>query len=91
VVLSVREQYRARLGKVFGRSLAGSSVSLGGIRLILEPARTTRISALVINCKDLKRFMRAGKIKSSVLWQGKRAAVIKNPDRRMWDIVAVEK
>jgi len=79
-----------KLGKVFGRSLAAKSVSLGGIQLIVEPANTTRISALVIKCKDLKRFKRSSRIKSSVLWQGKEAAVIRNPDRRMWDIVVVE-
>ncbi len=90
VVLAVREQDRPKLEKVFGRSLAGGRVNLGGIKLIIEPSRTTRISALVIKCRDLKRFMRAAKIKSSVLWRGKDAAIIRNPDRRMWDILVVE-
>lgn len=90
VVLSARKADKPKLEKVFGRSLTGKSVSLGGIQLIVEPANTTRISALVIKCKDLKRFKRLSKIKSSVLWQGKEAAIIHNPDRRMWDIVVVE-
>lgn len=90
IVLSARKADRPKLEKVFGSSFTGKSVNLGGIQLIVEPANTTRISALVIECKDLKRFMRSSKIKSSVLWQGKEAVIIRNPDRRMWDIVVVE-
>lgn len=90
VVLSARKGDMPKLGKVFGRSLAAKGVSLGGIQLMIEPANVTRISALVIECKDLKRFMRSAKIKSSERWQGKEAAVIRNPDRRMWDIIVVE-
>lgn len=91
VVLGVREQDKLGLEKVFGRRLTGKQVNLGGIRLFIEPAKATRISALVIQCKDLKRFVRVAKVKSPVLWQGSEAAVIRNPDRRMWDIIAVEK
>lgn len=91
VVLAVREQDRARLEKVFGRSLAGRRVDLGCIQLIVEPSKTTRLSALVIECRDFKRFTRLAKVKSPVLWEGRRAALIRNPDRRMWDIIVVGK
>lgn len=91
VVLASRDQDRPKLEKVFGRSLAGRRISLGGIQLIIETASVTKISALVVKCRSLKCFMKAAKIKSSVLWQGKKAVVVRNPDRRMWDIVVVDK
>jgi hypothetical protein len=34
--------------------------------------------------------MKLAKIGSTVLWRGQPAVIIKNPDRKMWDIVAVE-
>lgn len=90
LALAAREQDRPKLEKIFGCSLAGGRADLGGIRLIVEPSRATRISALVIKCRDLKGFMRTAKIRTPVRWQGRDAAVIRNPDRRMWDIVVIE-
>ncbi|MDQ7774136.1 MAG: hypothetical protein RDU13_11530 [Elusimicrobiales bacterium] len=90
MVLAVREQDRSKLEKVFGRKMAGKKVSLGGIKMIVEPSKTTRLSALVLECRDFKRFMRAAKVKEPVLWDGRKAAIIRNPDRRMWDIVVSE-
>jgi hypothetical protein len=91
MVLAVRDQDRPRLEKVFGRSLAGRRANLGGIQMFIEPSKTTRLSALVIECRDFKRFTRSAKVKSPVLWEGRKAALIRNPDRRMWDIIVVEK
>ncbi|HOI42329.1 MAG TPA: hypothetical protein PK523_05225 [Elusimicrobiales bacterium] len=91
VVLAARAQDRPKLETVFGRSLAGRRVNLGGIQLIIETSKTTRLSALVIECRDFKRFTRSAKVKSPVLWEGRKAALIRNPDRRMWDIIVVEK
>jgi len=89
VVLSMREQDKLGLEKVFGRRLTGKLINLGGIRLFIEPAKTTKISALVVKCKNLALFMRVARIKSPVIWQGKEAVVIRNPDNRMWDIIVV--
>lgn len=90
VALAVREQDRTRLEKVLGVRLDGDNVSLGGIRLLIEPAKVTRISALIIKCDSLKCFMRAAKIKTADLWHGQPAAAIRNTTSGMWDIVAVE-
>ena len=64
---------------------------MGGIRLFLEPGSSTRIAALVLECKSLARFMKLAKRKSTILWRGHKAALIKNPARGMWNIVVVEK
>lgn len=88
--MTVRGADRPKLEKIFGRSLSGEAVSLGDFRLFTSAGRATRISALVIKCRDLDRFMAAAKIRSRTLWRGQDAAIIKNPSRGMWDIVAVE-
>ena len=89
--LHVRGADRPKLEKIFGQKFSGKDVILGGIRLFIEPGRSTRIAALVLECKSLTRFMKLAKIKSTILWRGHKAALIKNPARGMWDIVVVEK
>lgn len=91
IALSVRGADRPKLEKIFGKSLKNNEVRVGGISLFLEPGRSTKVTALIIKCKDLKRFMKFAKIRSVSLWQGKDAALIKNPTRGMWDVIAVEK
>ena len=89
--LVVRGSDRPKLEKVFGKSLTGKEISLGSIRLFVEPGSSTKVSALVIKCKSLKRFARLAKMGSKVVWRGRDAVLIKNPARKMWDIVAIEK
>lgn len=86
----VRDADGPKLEKVFGKSLRGETISLGGISLFLTPGRSTRLTALVLRCKSLKRFAKLAKVGSTVLWRGQPAVIIKNPNRKMWDIVAVE-
>jgi hypothetical protein len=86
IELVVRAEDRPKLQKVFGKSFTGEEVHLGGIRLFLVPGKATRIAAVIIDCKSLKRFMKHAKIRSKVSWRGQDAALIKNPARGMWDI-----
>jgi len=88
--LIVRGSDRPKLEKVFGKSLNGKEVSLGGIRLFIESGRSTKVAAVVIKCKDLKRFKKLANIKSTILWRGQSAVLIKNPQPKMWDIVVLE-
>ncbi len=88
--LAVRPRDLSALEKVFGGELSGDRARLGGLTLLLKPGRATRIAALVVKCGSLKRFSRAAKIASEIRWRGRRAELIRNPDRRMWDIVAID-
>ena len=87
----VRGSDRLKLEKIFGKAFRGNGVNLGYFHLYINSGNSTRISALVIKCKDLNRFMRVTKIGAKVIWQGRNAVLIKNPARGMWDIVVVDK
>lgn len=88
--LVVRGSDRPKLEKVFGKNLNGKDIGVGGIRLFIESGRSTRVAAIVIKCKSLKRFMKLAKIKTTILWRGENAVLIKNPNPKMWNIVVVE-
>ena len=89
--LIVRGSDRLKLEKIFGKAFHGNGVSLGDFHLYINSGNSTRISALVIKCKDLNRFARVAKIGAKVIWQGRNAVLINNPDRGMWNIVVVDK
>lgn len=92
IELEVRDTDRSKLGEIFGKDLRRGNASIGDFQLYLNPGDSTRISALVIKCKNLNLFMRKAKIGTKVLWNGQNAVLIKNPARgTMWNIVAVDK
>ena len=89
--LVVRGADRPKLEKIFGRVFRHKDVSLGDFNLYINSGSSTRISALVIKCKNLARFKKVAKTGDNVLWRGQNAVIIKNPVPRMWNIVVVDK
>ena len=89
--LIARGADRPKLEKIFGRAFSQKDVSLGDFCLYINSGSSTRISALVIKCASLERFMKVAKIGEKILWRGKNAVLIKNPARGMWNIVVIDK
>ncbi len=88
--LLLRGQDRPKMETIFGRKFDSENINLGGIHLFIQPARSTKLTNIIIECKNLKSFIKYAGDKSQTTWRGKKAAVIKNPDRRMWNIVVIE-
>ena len=88
--LFVRGADRPKLEKIFGRNFSQKDVRLGDFSLYINSGNSTRISALVVKCASLERFVKVAKIGKKVAWRGKNAIRIKNP-AGMWDILAVDK
>ena len=89
--LSVRTQDRPKIETIFGRKFDSDNINLGGINLFIQSARSTKLTTIIIECKSLKKFLKYAGDKAQITWRGKKAAMIKNPDRRMWNIIVIEK
>jgi hypothetical protein len=89
--LVVRGTDRPKLEKIFGRNFGQKDVSLGDFSLYVNSGNSTRISALVVKCASLDRFIKVAKTGKKVFWREKNAVLIKNPAPGMWDIVVVDK
>ncbi|MEA3306486.1 MAG: hypothetical protein U9Q34_01715, partial [Elusimicrobiota bacterium] len=68
-----------------------SKVNVGNIKLFINKSHSTKFSAVIIECRSIKTFLKFAGLKTQFTWCGKKASLIKNPDPKMWDIIIVEK
>jgi len=89
--LCLKKSDQARLGEILKKNVAAEELDFDGLKLFLKKSVQTKISSIIVSCRSLKHFENISKISAKYLWRGEKAAIIKNPDKRMWDIIVVEK
>ena len=58
-----------------------------GVKLYFSKGRRTKLKNVVLQSANLKSFLRKAKVDAEIKFHGKPAALIKNPNPNMWDII----
>lgn len=76
--------------KLFGRPRNGRFLLSCGTPLAFEAGKTSRIRNIVLATKDLNTLVRKFCWDELTTYQGRPAALLKNPNRKMWDVIIVQ-
>lgn len=83
----INEAGRAFFAKLFGRKIGSSLKVAGGRTFYFREGRTTRLTAIVLEARSLKRVL-TYPVDETTTWRDRPAAVVHNPAGQ-WNLVIV--
>lgn len=60
-----------------------------GVKFYFNEGRSTKIKNVILHSPNLKNFIKKYKVDGEITFQGRPAALIKNPDPKMWNIIII--
>lgn len=88
-VLELNPKGEKFLSYLVGKKLGVRTKISGGVTLYITRGKRTRLSAVVVQCASVSRFVKKYGCDEEGEFLGKPSARIKNPDSRMWDLLLV--
>lgn len=76
--------------KMCGKPLKNEFVLSCGTSLVYESGKKSRICSIVLATKNLSRLVKKFEWDELTTYKGQPAVLIKNPDRKMWDLVIIQ-
>lgn len=88
-VLELNPKGERFLSYLVGKKLGASTKLAGGVTLYISRGKRTRLTAVVVKCASVSRFVKKYGSDAEGEFLGKPCARLKNPDSRMWDLLLV--
>jgi hypothetical protein len=80
----------ALYSKMCGKPSKNEFILACGTNLSYQKGKKSRVSTIVLATKDLNKLVKKFKWDELTTYKGKPGVLIKNPDKRMWDVVIIQ-